>query len=629
MMAAMAESALRFRRDLTTKTIQADDGYTYVEIDTPTGQPYRLYEFEFQVALELDGRPYDEAAATARARHGLDITAEQVETFAKSLAELGLLESDGAVGMTVESGGSETRRTWTEAEPTALMTGTISDLVAETRARTGETPVSMRPSPDLPSEPTPTTDPRIRAEEGAPAAPLAADSGLQTAARARPETAPDASDGALLVPTPMPEGDAGEDVDLLASETLPETLDVNAAAPIAAPDGKEATTQELRAAVTPVPRLPPHDTLLESAPAPAATLPAPAPTVATAPAPARKNKSFLIWAILGLVAAAAAAFAIFKFALADKGAPVSVHTIVPTPLSVYRFFPTEGEVKLAQPAELAFATAGKLVDIKPQGARFSRGDVLAMLEAGRPLQRQLDHLRERRAFYRQMLETMTAEGNRPEMRQAEIKLREKTALLEEVERAFLDVAIVAATDGEIGATLAVAGDRVGADQKVLRLAGERHQAVFEFGPEDAARAARLTFCRIEIAGQPFDCTIPTAREDAVTDEFLRVDLAASAAVTPGTPARLARTRFDAVFTVPSSAVVSVGAGDRLYVAAPTGRAEVRAISVAGGDEPPDADNVIVTQGLDVGDAVIVDVPARLGPNTQIAVASSNTRQGAR
>ena len=76
-----------------------------------------------------------------------------------------------------------------------------------------------------------------------------------------------------------------------------------------------------------------------------------------------------------------------------------------------------------------------------------------------------------------------------------------------------------------------------------------------------------------------------------------------------------------VFTIPTSAVVQVGASDRLYVAAPTGRAEVRAISLAERDD----EQVIVTQGLDVGDAVIVDVPTGLGPNSQITVAESTTR----
>ena len=59
----------------------------------------------------------------------------------------------------------------------------------------------------------------------------------------------------------------------------------------------------------------------------------------------------------------------------------------------------------------------------------------------------------------------------------------------------------------------------------------------------------------------------------------------------------------------------MGDTDRLDVAAPGGRAELRVVSIAERGEG----EAIVTQGLDVGDQVIVDVPRDLRADTRVLV----------
>ena len=95
---------------------------------------------------------------------------------------------------------------------------------------------------------------------------------------------------------------------------------------------------------------------------------------------------------------------------------------------------------------------------------------------------------------------------------------------------------------------------------------------------------------------------------------LRVTLPDNLGLVPGQPLRLARQRYDAVFPVPA-AVVSGAADHRsIWIAAAAGTAERRDIAVADA-----ADDVLVSDGLRVGDEVIVDAPADLRDGATIVV----------
>src|SRR3954451_13115170 len=89
----MAESSPRFRRDLVATTTE-EEGVAYVDVSDPrTGNGFRFYDYEYQLALQMDGQPVDRIVAWAAASYGLDLTAEGVTEFGARLGELGFLEA--------------------------------------------------------------------------------------------------------------------------------------------------------------------------------------------------------------------------------------------------------------------------------------------------------------------------------------------------------------------------------------------------------------------------------------------------------------------------------------------------------------------------------------------------------
>jgi hypothetical protein len=163
---------------------------------------------------------------------------------------------------------------------------------------------------------------------------------------------------------------------------------------------------------------------------------------------------------------------------------------------------------------------------------------------------------------------------------------------------------------------------------------------FALDSEEIARAGKLGFCRVEViglgphasnaeapaaggtaadVGSPdaqaaprfIDCTVEKAGAAAGK---LRVALPDNLGLVPGQPLRLARERFDAVFPVPAGAIGGADGHRSLWVASAAGTAERREVTVA-----DMSDDALVSEGLRVGDEVIVDAPAGLQPGASLAV----------
>ncbi|MDX2018643.1 MAG: hypothetical protein SF187_00275 [Deltaproteobacteria bacterium] len=600
----MVASSVRFRRSLPAEQVEAD-GYVFFEVRKPDGEAFRLYDFEFKVATELDGRGLSEVQEAVLQRHGLALSEEQLAAFINQLNELGLLdetngprddaappdEVDGAQEPLTDAVAVQRHdedddnglmddeptaghglaalkhaaaslsqpeprpampakaQGWHEAEPTALM-NSMSDLLAVSRARTGETPMYQGDA-DAPLVDEP-LNPR---ESGAP-----------------------------LPPATWPEDSSS----------------------MAPGERTEQTTQDLKAAAAQVPRPP---TQIEEE---GAALAAGVGITLPPSTPQRAARRWWLWALVAVALAAAIGFAVFKFVLRPSGTPVSVDTMLPAPTAVYRWFDTTGILQPPAPATLTLPAGGKLVEVRDAGSKYRAGDVLALTDEGKRQSNEIDHLRERIAYYQQMLEAMTAEGNKPEMRQAEIKLKEKRSLLDEALAAFAQVAIVASTDGEIDSVLKKVGDKVKPAEAVLTLKAHQARAVFKLPHDDAEQAQRLAFCRVSLADVPADCEfVGTDAEDTVV-----VELPAGVQGNPGQAVSLAKARFDGVFAVPASAVLHVGNSERLFVAAPSGRVEVRAVAIADRTER----EALIAQGLDVGDAVILDARPELAASPRVHVA---------
>jgi hypothetical protein len=167
---------------------------------------------------------------------------------------------------------------------------------------------------------------------------------------------------------------------------------------------------------------------------------------------------------------------------------------------------------------------------------------------------------------------------------------------------------------------------------------------FELDADARASVSKLGFCRVEVVGlgprasnaeapsaggtaadgtaadvgspdaqatpRFVDCTF----EKSAATNKVRVALSDNLGLVPGQPLRLARQRYDAVFPVPAGAVSGTGERRSVWVASGGGTAERREIGVADA-----SDDALVSDGLRVGDEVIVDAPVDLRAGVPIVV----------
>jgi len=323
-----------------------------------------------------------------------------------------------------------------------------------------------------------------------------------------------------------------------------------------------------------------------------------------------------------------------------------VRVFSPKPAAVYRWFSGRGTVTDHEARALGCESAGMLAELLPPGTAFAAGDILGRLRGAQPIEALLARQRARLAFYQQMRDSMRAANNQPELRQAEIKLAEKQRLIDETTASLAKLVVRAGEPGEVVETLAKVGMPVRAGAPLLRVKGRMLHGEFELDAEARAIAGKLGFCRVEVVGlgpHASNAEAPAAGGTAAggtaadvgspdaqaTPRFIdctfekgaankvRVALPDNLGLVPGQPLRLARERYEAVFPVPAAAVSGAGAGERrtVWVATAGGTAARREVSVV--DVSEDA---LVSDGLRVGDEVIVEAPADLQPGALIVVA---------
>jgi multidrug efflux pump subunit AcrA (membrane-fusion protein) len=360
--------------------------------------------------------------------------------------------------------------------------------------------------------------------------------------------------------------------------------------------------------------------------APPAAVPLPAPGQAAAleapyaddlgDAPPAGRKTWFAYAALGIAAAFVISAMIYKYIDSSEPPPIAVRTMVPAPTTVYRFWDATAKTELAKASPFGIPADGKIAEVIAEGSKFAGGDILALLESGQKFRQEHTRAAERLAYYEGQLAKMTAENNKPEARQAELKIAEKKRLMSEAQMKMAEHALVATEPGEAAEVLVKVGDTVKAGAPILRTKGSTFRAVFELPRDKADKARQLGFCRAELidqpGGKPLDCSLSAEGGD---ETHVAIDLPPDPAVAEGKAVRLARDKLDAVFTVPASSLSRVGESDRLFVIGPSGRAELRVVSVAE-RSPTEA---IITQGIDVGDQVIVDAPPTLRHDTRVLV----------
>ena len=327
--------------------------------------------------------------------------------------------------------------------------------------------------------------------------------------------------------------------------------------------------------------------------------------------PAGRRWALLGYAALGVACAGLLGVLVSPLILGGRQPEgIKVRTFVPAVGSVYRWFDATAPVERAEAETLTFPVGGKVIRVVELGAAVAAGDVLATVEATRPMQLELARRQERQSFYRELAERARAAGNVEQARHAQAKLEEQSGFVRQMLAAIARVAVVAQAPGRVEAVVAVVGQSVRPGAPAVRVRPAGWRARFELSRAQAAQARHVGFCRLEVEGQLLGCTL---HADPADDLHVQAELDEIDPHLAGKPARLARLRYESAFVLPSGALSRVGSADRVWVALPSSRVESRAVLVA----EQGAGGAIVTQGLDPGEVVVIDPPAGLSAGALI------------
>jgi len=633
----------RLRRDLVSSILQ-EDGVKYVDIRDPErGGSFRLFDYEYSVALAFDGRPLAKVIPWVRLSTGLELTAEQLTAFAARLDQLGFLASDKA------------RVPGLAPEETPAVA--IADKEAQTPSPTSSQPVTAEPPPapsqpvatEAPSQPASARDEALTAAEASPpgATPAVASSEAQASSKETPSPEALAAAETPAAAAKQPEVPLQHQPWLQAADATPAPKD-SPAPPAGTAEPASLSTDTQPAAAPQAPSTPPREETPASRkePWPARSMsdgeaaeitsqspavlpearmvapglrrivtppPIPTPTpLLTSLRPAGvRGGPWILYALLGILTAVAVGLLAVPLALRPHPpAAVRVRALVARPAAVLRYFDSSAPLEALPHQALSFPAGGKVIRLASPGTALRAGDVVAATDAARWVLADLAKQQERLAYYRELLEGTKDTGDEKRAAAARARVDFRARLVEQTQQALSHVALVAQAAGRVEATLATLGQTVQAEAPAVRLQSAGWRTTFELARPLAARVRKQGMCGAEIDGRPVGCSLAP---DAGDETHVVIDLPPETATAAGRMVRLLRARFADAFLVPASALSHVGEGDRVLVVSPTGRAEVRSVVVA--DRTP-ADAVIA-QGLDAGDAVIVESSQPVGPGAPV------------
>ena len=264
-----------------------------------------------------------------------------------------------------------------------------------------------------------------------------------------------------------------------------------------------------------------------------------------------------------------------------------------------------GETRLSvpEPALLAFKDGGPVRLVLPAGKQVEAGEVLAKLEGADQVQRNLEHAREREAFYRLRLEAATAANERGTLRLVERKVEEKQRLVEGFSKGYAARVVTRPTAGILVAAMVKVGEVVKPEQPALKFVPLKLRAAFDLQPAAAGTLRPgQTVELITSAGRPFQSHIEVAEPHGERVRVV-VTIDPNDGVKEGDPVRLVRSKFEQVARVPLTAIARRPEGEVVYVLVqdPTGpRVQARPVVVV----DRDATDALVSQGLRAGERFV-------------------------
>ena len=679
---------------------------------------FRLFDYEYSVALAFDGRSLAKVIPWVRLSTGLDLTAEQLTAFAERLDQLGFLEADQdrTPGVALEMTPAPPMRPADEAiqaplpvpsQPVPAQTpgAVATELVTvatpvpvpsptvDTPASVATEPIAVAAAPPVPL-PTPT----VAASVPVPETPTAGESEVPASPSAPPEepsatesrpapaepvlaeaemaateeaSADFAAEPSAAVVSASPDRSSQAEPMLPVGEATPTPVEASPAAgtPSPAPVLPETRPVEVpEQAPSPSP-VPPETRPVEEpeqapspVPSPAKTLPplpelrpqsrmsdgeaidntsrpypvsggtrmltpgprrlvtpppVPTPPPLVTPAPARsaavRSGPWILYAMLGILAALVVGVLVVPVVLGPHPPTAArARVLVASPGAVLRWFDSSAPVEAVPSQVLNFPAGGKVIRLASPGISLRPGDVVAATDAARGALADLARQQERLARFEKLAEGVRDTGDEKRSSAARAKLQVSAGLVEQAQAALSRVAVVAQAAGQVEATLAILGRTVQAGALALRVRPAGWRASFELPRALAARFRKQGWCGAEIEGRPVTCNLAS---DAGDETRVVIELAPEAATAPGQTVRLARARFAEAFLVPTSALARVGNADRVLLVAPTGRAEVRSVTVA----DRTAADAVITQGLDAGDAVIIETSQPVGAGARVRI----------
>ena len=612
----MAFDGPRLRRDLIA-TILQEDGVRWVDVYDPNrDSSFRLFDYEYSVALAFDGRPLAKIIPWVRLSTGLDLTPEQLTAFAERLDQLGFLASDehGITEVAVEIAPAPVPQQAVEAP--------LTSVPSETVTAPPPLPIPGPPATTASDTPAPSpASPEGLAPESLPVTPES------TPTEAEPVSTDTASSDATAAPEPraavVTTPDAQAELPQPAADAPPppvETLHA-ASAPVQEPS---PVLTEMRPAA--VPEEPPSPS-----PAPAKTptpLPGPRRIVAPPPIPTPPalvtpppsttvhGGPWILYALFGTLAAVAVGVLVVPLALTPHPpAAARARVLVAKPATVLRWFDGSAPIEAPPSHVLSFPAGGKVIKLASPGTLLRPGDVVAATDAASSLLADLTRQQKWLVDFEQVVQGMRDTGDEERAGAARAKVELGAGLVEQTRRALSRVAVVAQAANQVEATLATLGQTVQPGALAVRVRRPGWRANFELPRALATRFRKQGFCVAEIEGRPVGCELVL---DGGDEDHVVVELAPESATAAGQPLRLARARLADAFVVPASALSRVGNRDRVLVVAPSGRAEGRNVTVA----DRTAADVIITQGLDPGDAVIIETSEPVGVGARVRIAEA-------